>query len=82
MKIKYVGLKGSGKKSAGCSKCGKRKVVNRSIQYSKRMILPTGRSLNFVIGQVIEVTESEGEYLKNWYQPNGQVDEYPFIEVK
>lgn len=81
MKIKYVGAKGAAK-STGCSKCGKRRKVNNTVQYSKRMQLPSGRSLNFVIGQVHDVTESEGEFLKNWFQPNGNVFEYPFIEVK
>lgn len=81
MKIKYVGLKGVAKPT-GCAKCGKRRVVKNSVQYSKRMLLPTGRSLNFVIGQTLDVTESEGEYLKNWNFPNGNMIEYPFIEVK
>lgn len=81
MKIKYVGVHGV-TKPTGCSKCGKRRNVTKPVQYSKRMQLPSGRNLNFVVNQVIEVTEKEGEWLKNWSQPNGNVFEYPFIEVK
>lgn len=81
MKIKYVGVKGM-TKPTGCSKCGKRRQVKQAVQYSKRMMLPSGRSLNFVIGQILEVTDSEGEYLKNWNYPNGNFTEYPFVEVE
>ena len=81
MRIKYVGVKGV-MKSTGCSKCGRRMKVKNSVQYSKRMQLPTGRSLNFVIGQTLEVTDTEGEFLKNWSYPNGNFSEYPFVEVE
>ena len=80
MKIKYVGVKGV-TKSTGCSKCGRRMVVNNARQYSKRMQLPTGRNLNFVIDQVVEVSDVEGEFLKNWSYQNGNFTEYPFVEV-
>lgn len=81
MKIKYLGIR-STQKSTGCPVCRRRSRPNNTLKYTQYMTIPsTGRRIHFILGEIKEVTEDEGEYLKSWtYVSRGQVM-HPFIEV-
>lgn len=53
------------KKSSGGCKC-KGKTTSSSFIRSKMYILPSGRSHTFVVGQPVEVSERDGEFLLSY----------------
>jgi len=80
MKIEFLGM--YQEKSGGCPVCGKSKVSNVAFHRDKRIFLPTGRSIYFVVGKPEEVNELEaGFLLEQTYTSNGGT-KIMFREVK
>lgn len=80
MRIKYLGAKSS-TKSKGCPVCGAKVRNNVSYEYSKRMTLPNGQVMIFVMNREYEVDYESGTFLKNYrYASDGKLV-YPFVEV-
>lgn len=52
------------KTSGGCNCRGK--TTSSSFVRSKMYILPSGRSQNFVVGQPVEVSERDGQFLLSY----------------
>lgn len=52
------------KTSGGCNCRGK--TTSSSFVRSKMYILPSGRSQNFIVGQPIEVSERDGQFLLSY----------------
>lgn len=61
------------KRSSGGCKC-KGKVTNSSFVRSKMYILPSGRSVNFVVGQPVEVSERDGNFLLSYIYKDANGD--------
>lgn len=53
------------KKSSGGCNC-KGKVSSSSFVRSKMYIMPSGRSQTFVVGQPVEVSERDGQFLLSY----------------
>ena len=80
MRIEFLGHKETRK--TGCVPCGKRKTSNVNFKRDKKMFLPSGRSVFFIVGKVEEVNGQDGEFLlEQTYQLNGK-SMYMFKEVK
>lgn len=52
------------KQSGGCNCKGK--VSSSSFIRSKMYIMPSGRSHNFIVGQPVEVSERDGQFLLSY----------------
>jgi len=79
MKIQFQGMKQV--KKSGCSSCGRRRKSAYTFQREKRMTLPSGKVMNFIVGQTYEVMDQDGKFLLNQtYNFNGAPTR-PFIEV-
>lgn len=52
------------KTSGGCNCRGK--TTSSSFVRSKMYILPSGRSQNFIVGQPVEVSERDGQFLLSY----------------
>lgn len=52
------------KTSGGCNCRGK--VTNSSFVRSKMYILPSGLTQNFIVGQPVEVSETDGKFLLSY----------------
>lgn len=61
------------KKASGGCKC-KGKVTNSSFVRSKMYILPSGRSVTFVVGQPVEVSERDGAFLLSYIYKDANGD--------
>ena len=80
MKIQFLGIKNSSRKS-GCSSCSSRRVSSYGFQREKTMIFPTGLRKTFIVGQIYEVAEADGLFLlAQSYELNG-VKEKMFTKV-
>lgn len=80
MKIRYTGIKGI-TKTTGCSACGKRFTHKiDGVQYTKKMMLPSGRRMVFVLNHVYDVTEEDGEFLVNYTYNHRGFEEHPFVD--
>lgn len=80
MMIQFNGIRGSYKRT-GCPVCGGRRKRKASLEVTKTMMLPSGRSITFMMGKPKSVNDAEGNYLKNWHYTYAGVEYYPFIEV-
>lgn len=63
MKIRFNGI--IEERSGGCKACG-RKGSKRVFVTSKMYILPSGRSIDFMIGRQYEVSERDASFLLNY----------------
>ncbi len=80
MRIKYLGTKSS-TKSKGCPVCGAKVRNNISYEYSKRMTLPNGQVMIFIMNREYDVDYETGLYLTGFrYMLDGKLV-YPFVEV-
>lgn len=82
MKIKYTGIEETRPKSSGCPVCGARVIRKRTVQFTRSFKVPSGKSITFRIGHPQEVSQEDGEYLKNFSYQVGKYTVYPFVEVK
>lgn len=80
MRIKFLGVKGEVKKS-GCPVCGKSIRYSYAPSYSKRIILPTGRIMIFIINHEYTVSEEEGQFLLKYHYELKGKGVYPFVQV-
>lgn len=72
MKIQFLGIKNQEKK-VGCSSCGRRQVSKHTFQRSARMVLPSGQIKTFYVGEIYDVMEQDGVFLREQkYEWNGQ----------
>ncbi|MEI5994016.1 hypothetical protein [Candidatus Enterococcus mansonii] len=72
MKIQFLGIKNQVKKS-GCSSCGSRQVSKHTFQRETRMVLPSGQTKTFYVGEVSNVMDQDGHFLLNQtYTLDGQ----------
>lgn len=72
MKIVFNGIIEKARK--GCSACGRRRTENQFMM-SKTYILPSGRSQTFRVGQVVDVSDKDGNFLLQYKyrSPDGEV---------
>lgn len=72
MRIVFNGIIEKARK--GCGACGKRRTENQFMM-SKTYILPSGRSQTFRVGQEVDVSDRDGNFLLQYkYQtPEGEV---------
>ena len=61
------------KRTNGGCKC-KGKVTNASFVSRKMYILPSGRSVTFVVGQPVEVSERDGNFLLSYVYKDANGD--------
>lgn len=80
MRIKFLGIKGTERKS-GCPVCGSKSRVSNTVSYTKRMILPSGRVMIFVLNKEYEVAQDEGEFLLAYHYDFGGKATYPFVQA-
>lgn len=83
MRIKYTGIRGvETGRSRGCSSCGKRvRNVNKyRIEYQKKMSLPSGRTLRFILNREYEVSKEDYDFLKAFYYEVNGNKEFPFVD--
>ncbi|WP_300913928.1 hypothetical protein [Faecalibaculum rodentium] len=79
MRIRYTGIKGM-KRTSGCSACGRRHTQRvDGVQYSTRMMLPSGRMVVFVLNHDYEVSEEDGNFLLEYTYNNRGFEEHPFV---
>lgn len=79
MRIRYTGIKGM-KRTSGCSACGRRHTQRvDGVQYSTRMMLPSGRMVVFVLNHDYEVSEEDGNFLLSYTYNNRGFEEHPFV---
>ncbi|MDH6364653.1 hypothetical protein M2139_001640 [Enterococcus sp. PF1-24] len=73
-RIQFLGIHASVKgRSTGCSSCGgqgKRFYQNGKFIREKRITLPSGQSINFVLGQTHEVSDADADFLLNLTFPS------------
>lgn len=62
MKIKYLGVYEE-KTRTGCPVCGARTVSSYAPKYHLSIKFPNGLHKTFILNQVMEVTQEQGEYL-------------------
>lgn len=80
MRIRYTGIKGM-KRTSGCSACGRRHTQRvDGVQYSTRMMLPSGRMVVFVLNHDYEVSEEDGNFLLEYTYNNRGFEEHPFVK--
>ena len=79
MIVKFLGVKGERKKT-GCPVCGTRVRTSNTISYTKRMILPTGRVMIFVLNKTYEVSDEEGQFLLDYHYTYNREELYPFVK--
>lgn len=79
MIVKFLGEKGERKKT-GCPVCGTRIRVSNTISYTKRMILPSGRVMVFVLNREYEVNEKEGQFLLDYHYTYNNEEMHPFVK--
>lgn len=60
MRVKFNGL--VEKRSKGCHVCGKRSTDSQFVM-KKRYILPSGRIETFRVGEEVEVSDEDGNFL-------------------
>ena len=79
MRIRYTRNKGM-KRTSGCSACGRRHTQRvDGVQYSTRMMLPSGRMVVFVLNHDYEVSEEDGNFLLEYTYNNRGFEEHPFV---
>lgn len=61
------------KRSSGGCKC-KGKTTNSSFIRSKMYIMPSGRSHTFIVGQPVEVSERDGQFLLSYIYKDANGD--------
>ena len=61
------------KKSGGGCKC-KGKVTSSTFVRSKLYILPSGKSQQFIVGQPVEVSDRDGEFLLSYVYKDANGD--------
>lgn len=61
------------KKSSGGCRC-KGKTTNSSFIRSKTYIMPSGRSHTFIVGQPVEVSERDGQFLLSYIYKDANGD--------
>lgn len=61
------------KRSSGGCRC-KGKTTSSSFVRSKMYILPSGRSQNFMVGQPVEVSERDGQFLLSYVYKDANGD--------
>lgn len=79
MIVKFLGVKGERKKT-GCPVCGTRVRTSNTISYTKRMILPTGRVMIFVLNKSYEVSDEEAKFLLDYHYAYNREELYPFVK--
>ncbi|WP_300911019.1 hypothetical protein [Faecalibaculum rodentium] len=68
------------KRTSGCSACGRRHTQRvDGVQYSTRMMLPSGRMVVFVLNHDYEVSEEDGNFLLEYTYNNRGFEEHPFV---
>lgn len=80
MIVKFLGVKGERKKS-GCPVCRAKVKVSSTLSYTKRVILPSGKVMIFVLGKEYEVSDDDGRFLMNYHYSFGGEELYPFVKV-
>lgn len=80
MKIRFNGVRTPGK-STGCPVCGGRRKVNHNFNRTISITFPSGQTRKFTMGIINEVSDTEGEYLKQWSYRYGGMEYFPFVEV-
>ena len=60
MKVEFLGFKEQGK--TGCAPCGRSKV-STTLKRDKKVVLPSGKAVFFIMGRAEEVSEEDGEFL-------------------
>lgn len=61
------------KRTNGGCKC-KGKTTSSSFVRSKMYILPSGRTVNFIVGKPVEVSERDGEFLLSYIYEDANGD--------
>ena len=82
MKLRFNGIMQSKHKS-GCLKCGQKSASSYGMVTSKRFILPSGRSIQCVIGREVDVSETDAEFLLSYrFMDKDGKTQNAFTEVK
>ncbi len=71
MKIRFTGM--TQEIESGCKPCGRAVKSKRAFISSRNVILPSGISRTFHRGEVVEVSQLDGEWLLSWIEkdPSG-----------
>lgn len=80
MKVRFLGIYQTGK-SKGCARCGTSRRVSSNINRSTTIMFPQGGSMKFVMGRNYTVTDTQGDYLKQWHYEYNGMTYFPFMEV-
>lgn len=62
MKIEFLGMRSSTRKS-GCSSCGGGRKGRETFHRQKTMTLPGGSTQHFVAGRIYELSDSDAAFL-------------------
>lgn len=81
MIVKFNGI--MQRKQGGCSKCGQKSSSSLKLMTSKTFILPSGRTVPFLVGREVEVSEADGQFLLQYtYTDKDGATQSVFTEVK
>ena len=78
MRIVFNGIIEKSRK--GCGACGRRRTENQFLM-SKTYILPSGRSQTFRVGQAVEGSDRDGNFLLNYKYQTPEGEEKSVFEV-
>lgn len=67
MKVVFNGLM-ENVKSGGCTSCGKAGKSEKRFVSTKSYFLPSGLQKTFVVGEVVEVNERDGNFLLSYVE--------------
>ncbi len=82
MKLRFNGIMQS-KHKGGCLKCGQKSASSYGMVTSKMFILPSGRSIQCVIGREVDVSETDAEFLLSYrFMDKDGKTQNAFTEVK
>lgn len=78
MRIVFNGIIEKSRK--GCGVCGRRRTENQFLDH-KTYILPSGVSKTFRVGQAVEVSDRDGNFLLNYKYQTPEGEEKSVFEV-